>query len=166
MPRDGVTEWHDTDVIAAARVEMTKRMGRATRIVDKKAKELASRAQPTATVGRQLRDAGGRFTSGRRRVGLDPSVSPEPPKIITGTLRANIAPHVLQTPRAVLGFVGVRKGPASKYAMRIELGFVGRDSRGRLIRQGPRSFLRRALLERIVKVARTLGAIRGRRRRR
>jgi len=166
MPREGVTEWHDDDVIAKSREVMTKRMHRATRAVDRKAKELTSRAQPTRKPG-STQNAKGKFVGGKgRRYGLDPSQSPDPPKIVTGTLRANIAPHVLQTPKAVLGFVGVKKGPASKYAMRLELGFVGNDSLGRTIRQGPRSFLRRALLERIIKVARILGAVKGRRRRR
>jgi len=57
--------------------------------------------------------------------GKNPSKPGEPPKTVTGTLRANIGHDVKVTPDEVIGMVGVRKGPADKYARRLELGFHG-----------------------------------------
>lgn len=66
-----------------------------------------------------------KLVSRGNRTGTNPSKPGEPPKVVTGTLRANIGHDVTETSREVIGMVGVRKGPADKYARRLELGFVG-----------------------------------------
>ena len=57
--------------------------------------------------------------------GKNPSKPGEPPKTVTGTLRSNIGHDVKVTLEEVIGMVGVRKGPADKYARRLELGYHG-----------------------------------------
>lgn len=69
------------------------------------------------------------------------------PNRVTGNLFRsipNVSPAVIsKTPTRVEMAVG----SSAEYARRLELGFVGRDSRGRYYHQGPRSFLRPALDE-------------------
>lgn len=59
------------------------------------------------------------------KTGKNPSKPGEPPKTVTGTLRSNIGHDVVETPKEIIGMVGVRKGPAQKYALRLELGYTG-----------------------------------------
>jgi len=66
-----------------------------------------------------------KLVSRGNRTGKNPSKPSEPPKTVTGTLRANIGHDVTVMGGEVIGMVGVRKGPADKYARRLELGFVG-----------------------------------------
>jgi len=73
-----------------------------------------------------------------------PSLPGEPPKVVSGTLRANISHQVVRSADTIAGFVGVHENVA--YARRLELGFVGTDSLGRNYDQAPRPFLRPALL--------------------
>ncbi len=138
-----VTKWN----AAGASNEFADRavvlMGRATRAVEREAKVLVSRTQPT-------------MRSGAGRRGLDPSLPGEPPKVVTGVLRANIAQSVERTQREVIGFIGVRKGFAP-YARRLEMGFVGRDRAGRMVSQGPRPYLRPALFGKLGKVREIFG---------
>ena len=83
-----------------------------------------------------------RRTKSGRTVGLSPSAEGEPPKRLTGALIQSI-----QAPGAE------RKGDSivapivagTKYARRLELGYVGTDARGRKVSQGPRPFMRPAL---------------------
>jgi len=76
--------------------------------------------------------------------GDNPSLPGEPPKTVSGTLRANISHAVVRSADTITGSVGVRENVA--YARRLELGFVGTDSLGRNYDQAPRPFLRPALL--------------------
>lgn len=78
----------------------------------------------------------------RGNVGGDnPSLPGEPPKVVTGTLRANIGSEVRVEGKSVVGVLGVKKSPADDYARRLELGFTGTDSLGRTYNQRPRPFL-------------------------
>jgi hypothetical protein len=76
--------------------------------------------------------------------GDNPSLPGEPPKVVSGTMRANISHQVVRNADTISGFIGVRENVA--YARRLELGFVGTDSLGRTYDQAPRPFLRPALL--------------------
>ena len=73
--------------------------------------------------------------------GSNPSSPGEAPNIGLGTLRNNITFTVSTDGNDVVGLYGVRKGPASVYAKRLELGFVGTDKKGRNINQAPRPYL-------------------------
>lgn len=88
------------------------------------------------------------------RKGDNPSKPGEPPKKVTGGLFDSIFAKVIRLDRAVVGIVGSNM----KYARRLELGFVGRDSRGRLYAQAPRPYLRRAISENRDRLRKILGA--------
>lgn len=68
----------------------------------------------------------------------------------TGNLMRSIGPPVTVTKTRER--VEVAVGSSMEYARRLELGFMGRDSKGRYYHQGPRSFLRPALDENTEKV--------------
>jgi hypothetical protein len=94
-----------------------------------------------------------RTKSGNIR-GLNPSVPPNPPHVLTGRLRQSIAWEVTVEPNAVVGRVGTNV----VYARRLELGFVGTDSLGRNINQEARPYLRPSLEENRNEIIRLLGA--------
>lgn len=143
-----ITGWNADAVTRRAMDEFAKRMRRAVIVPADEAKRLVSRAQPT------------RRTASGRRIGLDPSKPGEPPKIVTGILRANIGTEVRidYGARTVDGFIGVKKGPADPYGRRLELGFVGRDALGRYVNQAPRPYLIPAVLFTADRIAERLGA--------
>lgn len=92
------------------------------------AKRLTSRTQAVVVT-----------SSGRLR-GLDPSLPGESPKIVTHILNDSISGEVVVRRSKITGFIGVI-GVARKYALRLELGFIGSDSLGRVFRDKPRPFL-------------------------
>lgn len=73
--------------------------------------------------------------------GLTPSAEGEPPRKVTGELQRNIDGLVVTEGTTVRGFVIA----AVPYARRLEFGFVGVDSIGRVYNQGPRPYMRPAL---------------------
>jgi len=75
----------------------------------------------------------------KKSIGLVPSPSPpgHAPAAPTGRLRSSIT-------HEVEGTTG-RVGTNVEYARRVELGFVGADSLGRVYNQSPRPYLRPAL---------------------
>lgn len=77
--------------------------------------------------------------------GSNPSQPGQAPHVGTGTLRNSITHKVTKEGSDVVAKYGVAKGPASSYAMRLELGYTGRDSAGRMIDQAPRPYLKPAL---------------------
>lgn len=83
--------------------------------------------------------------------GDEPSKPGEPPRTVTGLLKANIT-HVgaIVVDGAVRAWVGVRK--RVPYAARLEFGFVGVDKLGRNVNQAPRPFLRPAVLNNRAKI--------------
>lgn len=118
-----------------AEQEMEKRMKKAMNMLEGKTKQLVSRGNKS---------------------GDNPSKPGEPPKVVTGTLRSNIANVVVKEGRDIIGILGVRKGPADKYSMRLELGFKGTDSLGRKYDQKERPYLRAALAQNRNKVEQIL----------
>lgn len=90
--------------------------------------------------------------------GKNPSRPGSPPNVGTSMLRSSITHGVDTDGKDIVGFYGVRKGPASAYAKRLELGFVGRDSKGRNYNQQPRPFLRPALEKNRKMIRRILGS--------
>lgn len=101
------------------------------------------------SIGQPIR----RSKSGRI-VGLNPSVPPNPPHVLTGRLRQSITHEVTASPTAVVGRVGTNV----VYARRLELGFVGTDAAGRNINQAARPYLRPSLEENRLNIVRLLGA--------
>ena len=77
--------------------------------------------------------------------GTNPSEPGHAPNIGLGTLRNSITHQVTVDKDEVVGRYGVRIGPATPYAKRLELGFYGTDALGRLQAQAPRPFLGPAL---------------------
>lgn len=123
MPR-ALTEWNAQTILNETQQEVERRMFRALAMLEGKTKDLVSRGN---------------------RGGGNPSKPGEPPKVVTGTLRSNIGFEIQKSPNEVIGLLGVRMGPADKYAMRLELGFTGTDSLGRGYDQKERPYLRAAL---------------------
>ena len=76
--------------------------------------------------------------------GANPSSPGEAPHIGTAALKRSITFEVTVLNNEVIGTYGTQMGPSSNYARRLELGFVGRDSKGRLHSQAPRPFIRPA----------------------
>lgn len=133
---DGLVTWNPELVTGRLRATVERNMGQAVLYLEARVKrKISIRNEPRVRVGR----------SGMR--GLNPSEPGDPPKLVTGTLRANIGTAVVSRPDAVIGFVGVKKGPAEKYGRRLELGFTGVDAAGRHVNQPARPFLRPTVLE-------------------
>ncbi len=76
--------------------------------------------------------------------GDDPSLPGEPPKKVSGEMESHIGFEIVREPLLIRCLIGVSQ--VIPYACRLELGFVGVDSRGRHYNQAPRPFLRPALL--------------------
>ena len=73
--------------------------------------------------------------------GGNPSRPGEPPKAVSNTLRRTIRGTAFRRGNDIVG----RISAGTRYAKRLELGFVGTDKRGRRINQKPRPFLRPGL---------------------
>ena len=84
--------------------------------------------------------------------GSNPSLPGEPPKKVTDRLFQSITTKVVADMNSVVGQIGTNV----EYARRLELGFVGTDSLGRVYDQAPRPFLRPALLENETAIKRIL----------
>lgn len=81
------------------------------------------------------------------KTGTTPSRPGEAPRVVTGTLRANIGGDVFKDSGSIVGAIGVRKGPASPYAAPLEKG----------LRDGTtRPYLRPTVLKNRVKILRML----------
>lgn len=137
--------WDGDSIQNSSYEKIVRSMQRVAFYLEKVAKKKVSRRNaPRVRVGR----------SGMR--GLNPSKEGESPKLVTGTLRSNISGQVIKERDKVIGVLGVRKGPAEKYARRLEKGFVGKDSRGRTVNQGKRPFLRPTVAENKGKIMKEL----------
>jgi hypothetical protein len=129
-------EWKPRNVERMAQRNMMLNMNKAVLFAEGAAKKMVSRGN---------------------RGGGNPSGPYEPPKVVTGTLRSNIAGEVIVERDLVIGVLGVKKGPANDYAKRLELGFVGTDNLGRKIDQKPRPFLKPTLSKNERKLKQILG---------
>jgi len=85
--------------------------------------------------------------------GKFPSLPGEPPRKVSARLFQSITGRAYRDTTAIVGVFGSNVD----YARRLELGFVGTDSRGRSVSQEPRPFLRPTLAEEIDTVIRILG---------
>lgn len=128
-----ITSWTPAVIMDKALDREEARMKLATVYVQGQAKRLVNRGNPK---------------------GDNPSRPGEPPKKVTGRLFGDIFARVERTKDAVIGYVGT----SVAYGRRLELGFVGRDSLGRLYHQLPRPFLRPALFGNVSRVKRILGS--------
>lgn len=116
----GIKNWNDDGLMRNVSKELEKRMKKALLSSERFTKVLVSRGN----IG-----------------GGNPSKPFEPPKVVTGVLRSAIGFQIRKEGFTVIGVLGVRKGPADDYAIRLEKGFVGRDSLGRVYNQKPRPYL-------------------------
>jgi hypothetical protein len=133
------TEWYGDRIKADMRDRMERNMRQALLYLQGETRRLINRGQPTKRSGRSV-------------VGLAPSRPGEPPKRLTGRLIQSIAIKVKPSKRVIKGTYGSNL----VYARRLELGFTGTDARGRNVRQRPRPYLRRALIDNKATVARIL----------
>lgn len=113
--------WHDVAVIKAAQGTVVQRMEKAVIVVRDNVKLLSNRGNTT---------------------GKDPSLPGEPPKKVTGRFFRSVSSRVTADANGnVVGLIG----SDVPYQPRLELGFVGTDSRGRVYHQAPRPSFRPAL---------------------
>jgi hypothetical protein len=108
--------------------------------------------QYMAKVGALVQGAIKRKLNVGNRSGKSPAPEGQPPRKVSGDLYGSIYYQVMEAQSQVVVVVGSRD-PA---ALRLELGFVGRDSEGRTIDQGPRPFIRPALTESLPQIGRIL----------
>lgn len=136
-----IDKWRANEVFRAFHRVVEERVGAATGFVRGEIIRSINRSQPTKSL------------SSGARVGLDPSREGEPPKRVEGDLVRSIVDEIIVTKRKIIGRVGSTQ---TKKAMRLELGFAGTDSLGRVIDQGPRPFIRPPLLENRDKIKRII----------
>jgi phage gpG-like protein len=109
-------------------------------IIERKVTSVAMDVQRTATdsisIGQPVRR-----TKRGYLVGLNPSAEGEPPHVLYSRLYDSIVSEVKREAHRIVAKIGTNV----KYAHRLEMGFVGQDSLGRNVHQGPRPFLRPAL---------------------
>ncbi len=86
--------------------------------------------------------------------GKNPSAPGEPPKKVSARLFQSITKKIVRTKDQVTCWVGTNV----VYARRLEKGFIGKDSKGRVYDQKPRPFLVPGLAQSMAAVKRILGA--------
>lgn len=89
--------------------------------------------------------------------GQPPSVPGEPPHVLRGRLRQSVTHKVFKQAGKWIAVIGA----GVKYARRLELGFVGTDSKGRNVSQAPRPYLRPAIVNNRDKILRLIFSVRG-----
>ena len=132
--------WRGDRIAKKFEKDMLTRMRQATLFLQGEVKKAVNVGQPVRRVGGNL-------------IGLDPSKPGEPPKKVVGTLFRSIEQDVSISTLAIVG----RVGSNVSYARRLELGFVGADSLGRVINQRPRPYLRVTLRANRARIAQVLG---------
>lgn len=128
-----IVDWYGEEWFLAHRTKIERGYKKMLLVLVTKVKKRISRTQPTVKIGDKW-------------WGLDPSKPGEPPKIVTGTLRANIGWRIETSTTDIKGYFGVKVGPADDYGMKLEKGFHGTDSRGRNYNLLPRPYLLSTLL--------------------
>lgn len=128
------TEWKAQAILKAAEGVVEKRMERACIVVRDQVKVLVNRGNPT---------------------GKDPSLPGEPPKKVSGRFFGSVSYRVVHQGEAVIGQVG----SDVPYQPRLELGFVGADSLGRVYHQAPRPAFRPALTLQQANIRKIFGMI-------
>jgi hypothetical protein len=93
------------------KLHMARNVRDAALLLKDKIKIKLSVGQPTKVIGGKLR-------------GLDPSVSPEPPKVVTGALKKSIVHDVSKERNEIVARVG---STGILGARRLEMGFYGVD---------------------------------------
>ena len=130
--------WVPKAVQSKVKAHMARNMRDAAMLLKDKIKIKISVGQPTVWVGKG---------DNRRLRGLDPSVSPNPPKVVTGALRKSIVHTVSKEQGDIVGRVGSDSIP---YARRLEMGFFGVDG------EQDRPYLRSSLAENRAEILRKL----------
>jgi len=139
-------KWTPKIVTKAAAVQIERRMAKAMLTLAGIAQRKISVGQPTRRPKNKEGEASGPV------YGLEPSVAPNPPKVVTGALRKSIVHEVVVEPFAIVG----RVGSNLVYARRLELGFSGADSLGRNVNQEARPYLRPSLTENLPRLLKFL----------
>lgn len=122
-------EWKGDEIERQLRARLSRNMAQAALYLKGEVRKSINRSQPF------------RRTAKGDLVGLDPSKPGEPPKKLSSILADSIATDQRESPLEITGVVGTNVD----YAKRLELGFTGTDSAGRVVDQAPRPFLRPAL---------------------
>jgi len=127
--------WNADKVIQEASNILERGMFKAVIFAERKCKQLVSRGQPRRVTPRGVR-------------GLDPSRPGTPPKVVTDTLRTAIGHEVVRRggyahTKKIIGYLGVRKGPAEDYGLYLELG-TSNKSGG--VKMAERPYLRRTVI--------------------
>lgn len=125
-------KWHVANVKKSTKDEVVRRMAKVTILVRDTVKRKINRGNPR---------------------GNDPSLVGEPPKKVTARLFDSITQEVQVEGDDVIGRVGTNV----VYARRLELGFHGTDSAGRVINQGPRPYFRPSFEETLPQQQKMLG---------
>ena len=133
MARRSRNEWHIEAVVARTAKETEQRVRKAAILV---------------------RDEVKRSLNTSNASGSNPSKEGEPPHKVSGRLQQSIVEDVTVEGGSVVGRVGTNV----ESARRLEQGFHGTDSAGRVIAQGPRPFLRPGLFNNLERVRAILGA--------
>lgn len=118
--------WNPNGVISNIEKEVERRM---TAV----GMEIQSTAVRKLNVGQPVRR-----TKGGHLVGLAPSAPGEPPKTLSARLKQSVAFAVSRD----FAKIALRVGTNVVYGRRLELGFHGRDKKGRNISQEARPWLR------------------------
>lgn len=127
-----IRNWNQDAIIEAALKKEESRMQLAVQVVVGNVKRLLNRGNPT---------------------GKNPSAPGEPPKKVSGRLYGSITGVVERQNKQVVGAVGTNVAGAR----RLEKGFVGKDTRGRVIDQKPRPYLAPGFANSVEKIKKILG---------
>jgi hypothetical protein len=121
-------EWHEERFKRALKEHLRKKMIEVVHMLERYAKRLVSKGNIT---------------------GSSPSRPGEPPRVRTGTLRASVGSVVETRGFDVIGYLGVRRGPANRYAPLLE-----KDG----IRDGTtRPFLSPTIKNNVINISRMFG---------
>ena len=102
-------QWFGKKVTKQFKAETLMKFGKAGALIEGKVKDKLKVKQPTRT------------TKDGHTVGLDPSKSGSPPKIVTNQLRQSITYETGMSGNTFITNIGVEKGsPAEKYALVLE----------------------------------------------
>lgn len=135
MATDQRVIWQDLAVIKAVQGTLEQRMAAAAIVVRDQVKVLSNRGNAD---------------------GKNPSLPGEPPKKVSGRFFKSVTSQVVRdTDGSVLGLIGTDV----PYQPRLELGFVGTDSKGRVYHQAPRPAFRPALEMSRQRIRQILGVV-------
>lgn len=127
--------WREREVLRDVDDHLTRGVAKATQFVVREVKKKLNRGQPT-------RGYTSKKTGKYYRVGLDPSRPRTPPKKVTARLFQSIKGVTKREDGQPVGYVGTNV----EYGRALELGYTGRDTKGRRRNLAARPYLRPVVL--------------------